>query len=66
MKGNNRLLLNESTMIEALQHYFDTVAFKRKVKVDGIEERNQGGRAFEIKISECDGSPIKSGMTTEG
>lgn len=55
MKGNNSIVLNQATMIDAIQHYFNTVAFKCKVKVVHVKKSTEhlGCRDdFEIDFAE--------------
>jgi len=58
MEGNNTLLLNDATVMNALQHYFDTVIFKQessRIVVTGISYVDKGAydaQGFQVKV--CD------------
>lgn len=59
MKGNNTLILNQATMVEALQEYLDKL-MGASVKVESIEKTNsavpgawpQGTDGFVVRVTE--------------
>ncbi len=54
MQGHNSINLCPAEMVRAMQHYFDTVALKEKVKVTDVAE-DRGGvskSGFTIKFQE--------------
>jgi hypothetical protein len=50
MKGSNTIELNEATMIEAVQHYFETVLFNdgHAPKVEAVEQ-GLTGKGYESR-----------------
>jgi len=58
MIGNNEIVLNEATMIVALQHWFDTVTFAtgKSPKVQSVKQDKSGGYSrqdcFTVAITE--------------
>lgn len=55
MRGSNTMLLNEATMIKALQHYFDTVLFNHEnsPEIKGVSYTSTHGvPPFQISIAE--------------
>jgi hypothetical protein len=53
MKGSNTITLNEATMEEAIQHYFDTVLFKenKSPKVTKVRGNSNPGFAYTFEVS---------------
>lgn len=49
MKGNNILEFNHFTMMEAIEHYLNSVLLKQRVKVIKVKE-NTNVHTFEIEI----------------
>lgn len=54
MKGNNELRLNDATMMEALQEYFDKRITGSLVDVKSIKCESQGyaGNTFIVQVAE--------------
>lgn len=53
MRGNNKLLLNESTVIEAVQEYLTNRTKENAPKVTGVDIVTfEGGRYFRVSVSE--------------
>ena len=51
MKGNNELILNEATMIEAVQFWLDSRMVQMAPKVTGVNSKNEGySKTFEIAL----------------
>ena len=51
MKGNNELILNEATMIEAVQFWLDSRMVQMAPKVTGVNSKNEGFiKTFEIAL----------------
>lgn len=51
MKGNNELILNEATMIEAVQFWLDSKMVARAPKVTGISAKNEGyNQTFAVSL----------------
>jgi hypothetical protein len=58
MKGNNEIILNTATMIEAMQLWVDA-NFKDPPRVTGIDRADNGHCAtFKVKLEEPKGNPI--------
>lgn len=52
MKGNNKLILNEATMIEAVQCWLNKLMLSPP-RVSGVREtKEHNGHSFEVQISE--------------
>jgi len=58
MKGTNTFELNQTTMIEAMQHYCDTVLFKegQLQLVTSVCKASQGG-GFAVTVKSSDLEP---------
>jgi len=54
MRGSNELTINQETMIEALQYYFDNVLYKVYPKVTGITSDGYRGQ-FRVTVEEAPG-----------
>lgn len=54
MRGSNTLTLNEQTVKEALQEYFDKRLKEPILKIDGINQKQTGTGTgqFEVRVSE--------------
>ena len=51
--GNNKLTLNQATMVAAVQHYFDTVVFAegKSPKVTQVEKESKGYGQDEFAVA---------------
>ena len=56
MKGSNKIELNQATMQEAVQHYFQTVIFREGVcpVVDGVDVADRQMGTFTVKLKEAE------------
>lgn len=54
MKGNNKLHLNQATMIEALQYYLEREMPTNTPKVTEVSQGQSRGGAAEFEISVTD------------
>jgi len=60
MIGTNSILLNQATIVAALQHYLDTVAFKSKVKVTSVSQEKDSCPSSAFLVTFTD--PVESDM----
>lgn len=62
MKGSNELILNEATMIEAVQYWLDSRMIPVAPKVTGVKSRTENyDKTFEIALdSDADRHQIKN------
>lgn len=65
MKGTNKMLLNQATMLEAINHYFSTVLFAsgRAPKASEVKSvrRHYGPDEFEVEVSTTEGGEATNG-----
>jgi len=51
MRGSNELILNEATMIEAVQFWLDFKMVRQAPKVTGVNTNSDGySKTFEVKL----------------
>lgn len=52
MKGNNVFTVNEATMCEIVQHYFNTVLFKDTIADQIVYGVTKQGYSFEVNFKQ--------------
>lgn len=53
MKGNNELVLNEATIIAAVQMYLDSLMVKPAPKVESVDSESSGySKSFRVKLTD--------------
>jgi len=58
MKGSNDLILNEATMIEAVQFWLDSKMVPQAPKVTGVKAKDDGySKTFTVSIAKLKGAP---------
>lgn len=63
MQGNNTLILNTATMIEAVQQWLDRQMVQRAPTVTGVEAegKNYGSTTFKVELSTDAERPTSAG-----